>query len=67
MELKVVRTFADKVTYKMYKVGEIITLPDERAEDAIKKGLAVEVAEKVEAKAEEKPKKKPAKKTAKKG
>lgn len=64
MELKVEKTFADKVKpYISYKVGEIITLPDERAKDAIEKGLAVEmVAEKPEAKEEAKPKKKPAKK-----
>lgn len=76
VKLKVSKTFADKETYKMYAVGEIISLPDVRAKDAIKKGLAVEVAEKVEVKAEakepkeapkKKPAKKPAKKTAKKG
>ena len=54
MDLRVVRTFADKeVKYKMYAVGEIISLPDERAKNAIKKGLAVEIAEaKVEVKEE---------------
>lgn len=46
MKLKVVRAFVDKVkTYKTYKVGEIITLPDVRAKDAIAKGLAVEISE----------------------
>lgn len=73
MNLKVVKAFADYViTYKTYGVGEIISLPDDRAVKAIEKGLAVEVAdEKVEAKVEtepkETPKKKPAKKSAKKG
>lgn len=72
MKLKVVKTFADYViTYKTYGVGEIISLPDDRAVKAIEKGLAVEIAEdKVEAKVETEPKKtakKPAKKTAKKG
>lgn len=67
VKLKVSKTFADKETYKMYAVGEIISLPDVRAKDAIKKGLAVEVAEKVEVKAEAKPMKKPAKKSVKKG
>ena len=73
MRLKVVKVFADKVTYKMYAIGETITLPDDRAENAIKQGLAVEVADKVEAKDETeepkevKPKKKPAKKATKKG
>jgi len=67
VKLKVSKTFADKETYKMYAVGEIISLPDVRAKDAIKKGLAVEVAEKVEVKAEAKPTKKPAKKSVKKG
>lgn len=73
MRLKVVKAFADYViTYKTYGVGEIISLPDDRAVKAIEKGLAVEVAdEKVEAKVEaepkETPKKKPAKKSAKKG
>lgn len=72
--LKVVKAFADKeIKFKMYAVGEIISLPDERALNAIEKGLAVEIAEKVEAKDEtkeepkKKPAKKPAKKTAKKG
>lgn len=44
MKLKVVRTFADKCNYKMYAVGEIIELPDQRASLAIQKGL-VESAE----------------------
>jgi len=42
MQIKVVRTFADKeLKYKMYGVGEIINLPDIRAKDAIERGLAV--------------------------
>ena len=70
MKLKVVRAFVDKVkTYKTYKVGEIIELPDERAKNAIDKGLAVIIAdeadeEKTEIKAEAKPRKKPKKKEA---
>lgn len=66
--LKVVKAFADKeIKFKMYGVGEIISLPDDRALNAIKKGLAVEIAKKIEAKEEtEEPTKKPAKKTAKK-
>lgn len=44
MKLRVVRTFQDKKTYKMYAVGEIINLPDDRASNAIKRGLAVEIA-----------------------
>lgn len=44
MKLRVVRTFQDKKTYKMYAVGEIIILPDERASKAIERGLAVEIA-----------------------
>lgn len=73
MRLKVVKAFADYViTYKTYGVGEIISLPDDRAVKAIEKGLAVEIAEKkveakVEAEPKETPKKKPAKKSAKKG
>lgn len=70
MKLKVVRAFVDKVkTYKTYKVGEIITLPDERAKNAIAKGLAVAFEEKAteeitETKTEAKPRKKPKKKEA---
>lgn len=46
MKLRVVKTFADKeLKYKMYAVGEIVNLPDSRAETAINKGLAVEIAE----------------------
>lgn len=65
-KLKVIKTFADKViTYKTYRVGEIISLPDERANDAINKGLAVEVAEtKVEAESEAEVEAKPTRKKA---
>lgn len=60
MKLKVVSAFADKYTNKMYGVGEIITLPADRASVAIERGLAVEIAE---AKPEKKEtKKKPKKK-----
>jgi hypothetical protein len=60
MKLKVVSAFADKFTNKMYGVGEIITLPVDRASVAIERGLAVEIAE---AKPEKKEtKKKPKKK-----
>lgn len=51
MKVKVVRTFSDKLTYKMYAVGEIIDLPDGRASDAVKKGL-VESVEAKEVKTE---------------
>ena len=40
MRVKVVKTFADKCTYKMYAVGEIVDLPDERAFSVIDRGLA---------------------------
>jgi hypothetical protein len=40
MKVKVIKTFADKCTYKMYAVGEIIDLPDERASSVVEKGLA---------------------------
>ena len=40
MKVKVVRAFADKVIqYKMYAVGEVISLPDDRALDTINRGL----------------------------
>ena len=41
--MKVVKTFADKCTYKMYAVGEIIDLPDARASVAVENGLAESV------------------------
>lgn len=41
--VKVVKAFADKeIKFKMYAVGETISLPDERALNAIEKGLAIE-------------------------
>lgn len=50
MRIKVKEPFADAVTHKMYRVGEVIDLPDPRAESAIKhnraeavKSAAVEV------------------------
>lgn len=48
MKVKVVKTFADKCTYRMYAVGEIIDLPDERASVAVEKGLAQSVEVKAE-------------------
>jgi S-adenosylmethionine synthetase len=68
MQIRVVRTFADKeLKFKMYGVGEIINLPDIRAKDAIERGLAVEVATaKVETKEEPTEVKKTVKKTVKK-
>lgn len=42
--VKVVKAFADKeIKFKMYGVGEIISLPDDRALNAIEKGLAVAI------------------------
>lgn len=43
MKVKVVKTFADKCTYKMYAVGEIIDLPDGRASSLVDRGLAESV------------------------
>lgn len=50
MKVKVVKTFADKCTYKMYAVGEIVDLPDGRASSVVDRGLAelAEVKAKVE-------------------
>lgn len=67
MEVRVVKTFADKETYKMYAIGEKILLPDERAKDVIKRGLATAITAKAENKQPieevvEKPKRKPIKK-----
>ena len=39
MKVKVLRPFADKVNFQMYFVGEEITLPDDRANEGIKKGI----------------------------
>lgn len=41
MRVKVIKPFADKYTHKMHAVGEIMTLPDERASIAIERGFAV--------------------------
>lgn len=49
MKVKVVKTFADKCTYKMYAVGEIIDLPDGRASSLVDRGLAESAEEKVKA------------------
>lgn len=47
MKVKVVKPFADKETFKMYKVGQVIDLPDNRASVAVNKGLVAEMAVKV--------------------
>lgn len=47
MKVKVVKPFADKLTFKMYKVGQVIDLPDERASFAVSRGLVAEMAVKV--------------------
>lgn len=60
MEVKVIQPCSDNVTYKMYEVGEIINLPDERASKAIARGLVVAMVE--EKKVETKPTKKVTKK-----
>lgn len=43
MKVKALKPFADKVTYRMYSVGEVIDLPDGRASIAIKNGLVESV------------------------
>lgn len=67
MKIKVAKAFADAINLKMYKVGEVIDLPDSRAEVAIQRGYAMaetpEKPKKVE-KEEAKPVKKAVKKTA---
>lgn len=52
MEVKVVKPFADKETFKMYKVGQIIDLPNDRASVAVSKGLVAEMAVKIPEEAE---------------
>lgn len=47
MKVKVVKSFADKLTFKMYKVGQVIDLPDERASFAVSRGLVAEMAVKI--------------------
>lgn len=47
MKVKVVKPFADKETFKMYKVGQVIDLPDNRASFAVSKGLVAEIAVKI--------------------
>lgn len=43
MKIRVASPFADAITHKMYKVGEVIDLPDPRAESAIKHGRATSI------------------------
>lgn len=43
MKVKVVKPFADKETFRMYKVGQVIDLPDNRASSAVSRGLATAV------------------------
>lgn len=52
MKVKVVKPFADKETFKMYKVGQVIDLPDNRASSAVSRGLVAEMAVKVPKNAE---------------
>lgn len=66
IRLKVAKIFADKETCKTYKVGEMISLPDERAMIAIERGFAEKIADKVEAKVEAETEAKPKRKSAKK-
>lgn len=47
MKVKVIKPFADKETFKMYKVGQVIDLPDNRASSAVSRGLVAEMAVKV--------------------
>lgn len=47
MKVRVIKPFADKITFKMYGVGEIIDLPDNRASFAVSKGLVAEMAVRV--------------------
>ena len=47
MKVKVVKPFADKETFRMYKVGQVIDLPDNRASFAVNRGLVAEMAVKI--------------------
>lgn len=47
MKVKVIKPFADKETFRMYGVGQVIDLPDARASFAVSKGLVAEIAVKV--------------------
>lgn len=47
MKVKVVKPFADKETFRMYKVGQVIDLPDQRASFAVNRGLVAEMAVKI--------------------
>lgn len=41
MKVKAVKEFADKyILYKMYKVGDVIDVTEDRAKDMIERGLA---------------------------
>lgn len=62
MQVRVLKRFADKVTFKMYEVGEKINLPDARALSVIERGLAEDMT----AGATEEPKSEPKKKATKK-
>lgn len=43
MKVKVVKPFADKETFRMYNVGQVVDLPDNRASSAVSRGLATAV------------------------
>lgn len=47
MKVRVTQPFADKLTHKMYGVGQVIDLPDDRASVAVSKGLVAETAVKI--------------------
>lgn len=47
MKVKVIKPFADKETFKMYTVGQVIDLPSDRASSAVSRGLVAEIAVKV--------------------
>lgn len=67
MKVRVVKPFADKITFKMYGVGEVIDLPDDRASFAVNRGLVAEIAVRVPKNVEtasEAPRKKTEKSTA---
>ncbi len=60
MRVKVTSHFRDKLTREHYEVGEIVTLPEDRALDAVNKGCAEIVPEpKPKAKKRRKAKKAP--------
>lgn len=47
MKVKVIKPFADKETFRMYGVGQVIDLPDARGSFAVARGLVAEIAVKV--------------------